>query len=517
MSNITFNIFRADLKNRIRRHNFMLSLVCMSILTFFFFPPLNSGYQTLVVHGYRGVYNSAWMGETLAMLNILFLPAICFYLIKNAVEQDRNNRICEFLASTSITKTQYIIGKWLSNLTLLLIIAVVMTITTIILQLYIGEETTIRFSDYLIPLIVFVLPVLSIVAASALLFETIPGLKGAQGNILYFFLWIALILNTMEGFSGVNEVLTQMAAITVNLDTITTHNTVHLGISKIEHKVETFLWQGVQYNLSILLSILISIFISIIFLLISVKFFDRFSTGFTKNSVEKNPNKYNQHSSYLINHLDSFLNYITKFFSFTRLMRVEIMLMLKGKHLSLFIVLTILCIAQFVANIDITRNILVPISLILCISFISQLGQREEKYNTHLIIFSCASPLKFQFFSMLVSGVFILLMVTSGAIFNYLVSGEPIAALMLVIGIIFIVSLAVFCGVVTKTSRTFEALFPLLWYVGAIKGFNELDFLGKNIANIQKFNLPMLYLTASLLLILISVTIRYKRISNYNS
>ena len=234
MSNIIFNTLSADLKNRIRRQNFMFSLVCMSLLTFFFFPALNAGYQTLVIHGYRGVYNSAWMGETLAMLNILFLPAICFYLIKNSVEQDRSSHICEFLASTSITKTQYIIGKWLSNLSLLLIIAFAMTVTTIILQLYIGEDTAIYISHYLIPLIVFVLPVLAIIAASALMFETIPGLSGTRGNVFYFIFWVAIMLNTMKGFSGVNEVLTQMAAITVDLDIITTKSSVHLGISKIE-------------------------------------------------------------------------------------------------------------------------------------------------------------------------------------------------------------------------------------------------------------------------------------------
>ena len=205
--------------------------------------------------------------------------------------------------------------------------------------------------------------------------------------------------------------------------------------------------------------------------------------------------------------MDNIFNYITNFFSFTRLIRAETLLIIKGKHLSLFIILAILCIAQFVADVEITRNILVPVSLILCISFISQLGQREEKYNTHLMIFSCASPIKFQFVSMLISGVFILSLVTSGAMFNYLISANPISALMLFIGIIFIVSLGVFCGVVTKTSRTFEALFPLLWYIGAIKGFNQFDFLGKNIANIQQFNLPIVYLTVSSILILIAVIV----------
>ena len=68
----------ADFRQRTRQQSFIVILLSMSVLTLLFFPSLDTQYQTLVINGYRGIYNSAWLGVCLAMLNVLFLPIICF-------------------------------------------------------------------------------------------------------------------------------------------------------------------------------------------------------------------------------------------------------------------------------------------------------------------------------------------------------------------------------------------------------------------------------------------------------
>jgi hypothetical protein len=65
---------------------------------------------------------------------------------------------------------------------------------------------------------------------------------------------------------------------------------------------------------------------------------------------------------------------------------------------------------------------------------------------------------------MLVAAALVLLMVAGGALLRFSLSGDVFSILMLMSGAVFIVLLAVVCGVVTKTSRTFEVLFTLLWY-----------------------------------------------------
>ena len=56
-----------DVKQRTRQQSYIVSLLAMSVLTLLFFPSPASEYQTLIINGYRGVYNSAWIGLCLAI------------------------------------------------------------------------------------------------------------------------------------------------------------------------------------------------------------------------------------------------------------------------------------------------------------------------------------------------------------------------------------------------------------------------------------------------------------------
>ncbi|WP_435274408.1 hypothetical protein ACMAZF_14025 [Psychrobium sp. nBUS_13] len=81
MSNVLIASIKADFKQRIRQSSFIITLLVMALLTVLFFPAPSADYQTLVINGYRGIYNSAWIGIFLASLNITLLPIICFYLV----------------------------------------------------------------------------------------------------------------------------------------------------------------------------------------------------------------------------------------------------------------------------------------------------------------------------------------------------------------------------------------------------------------------------------------------------
>jgi ABC-type transport system involved in multi-copper enzyme maturation permease subunit len=149
VSHSILQVWRADFYNRSRQTSYLVILLLMLLLTLFFFPVTDANYQTLEINGYRGIYNSAWMGATLATLQVVFLPIICFYLIKNSVESDRNLAVSDLIAATPISKISFLAGKWLSNLSLLLGIALVMLVTTVFVQLWIGEDYQIQLLAYL--------------------------------------------------------------------------------------------------------------------------------------------------------------------------------------------------------------------------------------------------------------------------------------------------------------------------------------------------------------------------------
>jgi hypothetical protein len=79
MISTDFHVFKTDFRQRIHQQSYLVTLLSMMVLTILFSPSLDEGYQTVKIKDYRGIYNSAWMGASLAILNFSFLPLICFY------------------------------------------------------------------------------------------------------------------------------------------------------------------------------------------------------------------------------------------------------------------------------------------------------------------------------------------------------------------------------------------------------------------------------------------------------
>src|SRR5258707_12310016 len=65
-----------------------------------------------------------------------------------------------------------------------------LAVTALALQLARGESTAVDPGALLLPYLLLTLPVLAVTAAAAILFDTIPVLRGGLGNIAWFFLWM---------------------------------------------------------------------------------------------------------------------------------------------------------------------------------------------------------------------------------------------------------------------------------------------------------------------------------------
>src|SRR5512143_975099 len=112
-----FHMMRADFLQRVRSYRFLAMLLFTIFLTYLFVPALNSiQIAGLQLGGYRGVYNSAWIGSMVTLLMGEFFSIFAFFLLKGNVELDRRTVVGQILASTSMSKAAYTSGKWLSNI-----------------------------------------------------------------------------------------------------------------------------------------------------------------------------------------------------------------------------------------------------------------------------------------------------------------------------------------------------------------------------------------------------------------
>lgn len=501
----------ADFKQRTRQQSFVVTLLAMAVLTLLFFPAPDAYYQTLVINGYRGIYNSAWLGICLAMLNALFLPLICFYLVKSALELDRKSKTSELIAATSVNTTTFLFAKWCVNLLILVSVVLVMLVSTVIIQLYYGESYHIDLWALAWPQLVFVMPMLLAISSIALMFESTRWLKGSLGNLVYFFLWVGSIVQSVENVSGVGSLLNNIETeILQRFPSEQGATNVGVVINEQSNEIKTFVWQGVEPTISQLVDSLPLFIISLVCFCLARVFFDRFS-----QNTQTNGKKSSWLSTVFLSKVSHFFDAIflplTRHFAFTRLLRLELKLLLKGHSIYWILGLFALNIAQLVIDQQLLISIVLPISWLWCVLVISQLGQLEKQTNTLELMTYAKQSSTLQSLASFSAAWLLLLLASLGSLVRFAVLNEGLLLVQLAIAISFTVSLAFCCGALTGNKRMFEVLYPTLWYMGPIQAALYVDFFGVNSQASWQAGMPYYFLAISIGLFVLTLGVRNKR------
>src|SRR5512145_473834 len=191
---IIYHLARADFLERVRRYSFLVMLGLVVLL----------GYQTAVgnvrlqLGQYRGEFNLAWIAGMMSLIATFFLGWFGFYLVKGSVARDRETGVGQIMATTPMSRPFYMLGKWLSNFVVLMTMIVILVIFGFVIQLISGESAQVDLNTYLPPFVFIVTPLMAMVAAVAVLFESIPFLASGFGNIVYFFAFVAMLPFIME-------------------------------------------------------------------------------------------------------------------------------------------------------------------------------------------------------------------------------------------------------------------------------------------------------------------------------
>ena len=188
-----YHLVRADFIERARRYSTLIILAITIGLTALYLPPIDADYVTFSMDGYRGIYNSAWVGATVTVLTVILMSFAGFYLVKNAITRDRHTGVGQIIATTPISKVQYTLSKMLSNWVFLMAMALVALLAGVGMQWIRGEVLRITFANYLLPYLFITMPAMAFIAAVAVLFESVPGLSGGFGNVIFFILYIGAV------------------------------------------------------------------------------------------------------------------------------------------------------------------------------------------------------------------------------------------------------------------------------------------------------------------------------------
>lgn len=199
---VIYHLARADFLERVRRYSFLIMLGLAAFLSY----QTAVGNVTMRLDQYRGEFNSAWVGSMMALISSFFLGWFGFYLVKGSVARDRETGVGQIMATTPLTRPLYTFGKWASNFAVLLAMNLVLAIAGIGIQFLAGENTQLNLPALLAPFLFITLPMMALVAAIAVLFESIGFLSGGFGNVLYFFLFV-FIFPLADNLSKTNPAL----------------------------------------------------------------------------------------------------------------------------------------------------------------------------------------------------------------------------------------------------------------------------------------------------------------------
>jgi hypothetical protein len=477
-----YALTRADLLERTRRYQYVAMIAVTLVVGTLLVPAKNAGYSTFLIDGYRGIYNSAWLGASFAILASMLLSLFGFYNVKSAVERDRTTRVGEILAATSVTRFDYALGKALSNFLVLGSMAAILFIVAVAMQFVRGESAALNLGQIAAPFALVVFPTIAMVAAIALLFEMIPWLRSGLGNVVYFGLWVWYLVWSVQAQArhvpwwrdmlGLNLVIGQVWSALLRVDPRATLNSVEIGAGG-EHARRFFTFNGFAWMGSDVGDRLIWLAVALGVVAVAALLFDRFAK----------PARTAEHAKRygVVARWQSAVARVTRplvdalfIGDFGAIVLAELRLLVRGLSFWWYVVAAGLWIAQIFVDAK-AQSLIVGLAWIWPILQWSQLGTREAVCGTEQFIYPTLHPIRRQFVAQWLAGVLLAVATAGGALVHWAHAGNLGGIEGVLAGAIFVPTLALACGALSGTTRLFEIVYLVLWYIGPMNR-TPLDF-----------------------------------------
>lgn len=517
-----YHIAKADFLERVRSYNFLIALGICIFMIYSFVPPLDAGYRIVTLGNYRGFYNSAWIGIMVAMCTPFF-TLVNFYVVNYSVKRDIDTGVGQIIATTRISRLQYLIGKLLSNFSVLLLITALIAIMSIVMFYVRGESPQIEIGKLLLPLFIFLVPAMFIIASLALFFDSIASLSRGSVNIIFFFLWIVLISGSIWTYpidvfglnAGMNELKHSISAVHQDWNG---GFGVGINISGPQPDNKIFIWEGFIWSSPIILSRIYLMSAAFGLVLLVSSWFNRFDpskitekkqrSAWLSKKKQSIQNIYNSSSEIRYRDLPA----VVAKFSFSSLILAELRLILKGNSTLWMVITFVTFTVSIFTPLDFAYKIILPLVWFFQILVLSNLGSREITQRCHEYIFPVAFHLRRQLSATISAAVLLMLTVALPVLVKVLITGNLYAAYAIVVGALFIPAFAISSGILTGSSKLFEVLFTMMVY-GILNNIPLFDFVGA-IKGSRELGIAHYLLGITLLLIILSFSVRRRQLTH---
>lgn len=475
--NYLYPIIKADYLQRSRSYAFLITLAVTIYAAWSFVPPPEANYTTLTMVGYKGVYNSAWVGHVTALMSTLILSLCGFFLVVDGIKKDVDTEVGLIIATTPISNFGYLLSKLFSNFLILLTISGLAFLVGILMFFVRSSGYPFHIVDFLLPYLLMVLPAMFLVSGLAILAEVFLGRKSVLQYLLFFFIFGALMSNvnnntknpmvTVADGIGIRNVLNSVKE-KVNAEFNQSIKTVSLGYTIHRKRTfKTFVWEGVSWSGVFLFSraLWISLMVGLIYL--SSFFFHRFDF---KQPIKKEKKKtqegiLEEAATPYPGFNKSLLPPISAAYGIIPFIRTELLLMVRKDSKWLWAVNAGLWVATLFVPLSFSYSFLLPVLLFLQVSRISELATKEKTNRVHYFTYASYKPLQRMLPAQIIAAFCLLVVLALPVIARLLITPNLIAVLQVLNGSMLIVLLSVCLGILTGSKKLFEILFFALTYM----------------------------------------------------
>lgn len=511
---VVLAVARADARERVRRYGFLVTLGGAIYVGYL----VNVGWLSLRLSGYRGVANSAWVGGQMAVIISTLLTLVGFYLVKGSVARDVSTGVGEILATTRLTRLQYMFGKLLSNTLVLASIVAILAVAAVAMQVLAGETDHVDLGGLLTPMALIAVPAVAATAALAVLFEAVRPLRGGLGNVVYFFLWMFLLAMAISA-RGVWD-LTGVSLLHGSMLDALRSQVPGAGVGftiKIQapQAAATFVWNGLAWSPTAIAIRLAWLGLAAAATALAAAVFDRFdpARGARRAASSEAPPPVVTAAATAASRSNTYSALVAPVlrFSFLALWRAEGRLLLAGRGGWWLAVAAALLLAQALAPAPAHLYPCLVLAWIWPLLVWSPMGCRQRRDRVDQVLLSVPSPVIRQLAAEWLAGAALAAAAGGIAAARLLLAGDGRALAAFASGALLIPALALALGAVTGGSKTFEIVWLLAWYIGLLQRAPFLDVAGTTAAAVGRAS-PLAVTLAACTLLAFAALARQRRL-----
>lgn len=459
---IIYHVFKADFLERSRRFSFMALCAAVMFLTFFSVPNVKAPLVSVCIEPniFRQGSNETWIPITIALCGGILFPIIGFGSVKGNIGMDRDSGFLYVCQSMNMKNSNYIIGKFFSNMLMLTTMWTVAIVSAVIMLVLKFPIHILSFYEYISPFIGIYAGIV-FVAAFAVVLEILPihdRLKNAVGIIILFSMFLisystsgcsSLLIGIMDytnyrwNMDSINNVVNPV----IGHDVWETGILVPNGIFSESNGTKELFFHGLVCDSSYVVNKLALIVICLIMVAVAVIALEK-----SERERQNTTNHVKKRMRFVNNH------YLSHFM-------FELKMLLKDYPKAAFILVASLWSYSFFASLEYVQGYVWVITLIFSMPVFSQIGCREYECNMAEYFMTIKFALIKQRLYSYLWGILVLIILSIPVILKLICLQRYFDAFCYVAFSLFIPAIAGFLGEYSKTRRTFETLFLLLCFL----------------------------------------------------